>query len=321
MPIPYSRGLHQVADRTWAWLAPDGSWGWSNAGLVEGDGASFLVDTLFDLPLTAEMLAAMTEVTDRSPITDVLNTHANGDHCYGNQLLPPAARIHATEECRHEIHDVPPEVLHRLTTEDLGPVLTPYARRMFGAFDFTGITLRDPDVGFDTDTTVTVGGRDVRLVPLGPAHTGGDAVAYVPDTGVVFAGDLLFVGGTPVTWSGDLAGWIAACDTMAGWQPAVVVPGHGPVTDVDGIGEVRGYLTHVQDELDRSVAAGWTWQEAAERIDLGPYARLPDSERIVISAYNVYRLKGVVQPESSVMDLVVAMAAWLRNRAALSSRE
>ena len=64
----YAKGLHQVADRVWVWLAPDGSWGWSNAGIIEGDGASF-VHTLFDLPLTAEMLAAMSEVTDRSPIT------------------------------------------------------------------------------------------------------------------------------------------------------------------------------------------------------------------------------------------------------------
>ena len=317
MTTPYTKGLHQVADGIWAWLAPDGSWGWSNAGLIEGDGASLLVDTLFDLPLTAEMLAAMTAVSDRSPITDALNTHANGDHCYGNQLLPASTRIHATSACRHEIHDVPPEVLHHLVTADLGPELTPYARRMFGAFDFTGITLRDPDVGFDA--VVTVGGRDVRLVPLGPAHTGGDAVAYVPDAGVVFAGDLLFIGGTPVTWSGDLDGWLAACDTMASWRPEVVVPGHGPVTDVDGILEVRGYLSHVEAELDGAIAAGRPWQEAANRIDLGPYAGLDDAERIVISTYNVYRLRGVEQPESTVMDLIVEMAAWLRNRGTVTA--
>ncbi|MDN3354144.1 MBL fold metallo-hydrolase [Actinomadura sp. DC4] len=315
----YTKGLHEVADHVWGWLAPDGSWGWSNAGLIEGDRASFLVDTLFDLPLTAEMLAAMSEITDRSPITDALNTHANGDHCYGNQLLAPEVRIHATPLCRHEIHDVPPAMLHQLTTTDLGPELTPYVRRMFGAFDFSDITLREPDAGFETEATVTAGGREVRLVPLGPAHTGGDAVAYVPDAGVVFAGDLLFIGGTPVTWSGDLNGWIAACDTMVGWDPAVVVPGHGPVTDASGVLEVRGYLTHVRDGLDASIRAGWSWQEAADRIDLGPYARLPDSERIVITAYNVYRTRGVDQDESSVMDLVVQMSAWLRGRdAALS---
>ena len=56
--VPYTRGLHEVADRVWAWTLPDGGYGWSNAGLVAGSGASLLVDTLFDLPLTREMLAA-----------------------------------------------------------------------------------------------------------------------------------------------------------------------------------------------------------------------------------------------------------------------
>jgi glyoxylase-like metal-dependent hydrolase (beta-lactamase superfamily II) len=312
----YTKGLHEVADRVWAWLAPDGSWGWSNAGIIEGERASFLVDTLFDLSLTAEMLAAMSEITDRSPITDALNTHANGDHCYGNELLAPEVRIHATSSCRHEIHDVPPAMLHQLTTADLGPELTPYVRRMFGAFDFAGITLREPDTGFETEVTVTAGGREVRLVPLGPAHTYGDAVAYVPDAGVVFAGDLLFIGGTPVTWSGDLNGWIAACDTMAAWDPAVVVPGHGPVTDVTGVLGVRDYLTHVRDDLEASISDGRSWQEAADRIDLGPYAQLPDAERIVITTYNVYRAHGVDQDEVGVMDLIVRMSAWLRARTA-----
>ncbi|HEY6857452.1 MAG TPA: fumarylacetoacetate hydrolase family protein, partial [Mycobacterium sp.] len=68
--IPYTRGLHQVADRVWAWMLPDGGFGWSNAGLVVGDGSSLLVDTLFDLPLTREMLDAMAPITDRAPITD-----------------------------------------------------------------------------------------------------------------------------------------------------------------------------------------------------------------------------------------------------------
>ena len=52
MTAPYTNGLHQVADGVHAYLQPDGGWGWSNAGLVEGDGASLLVDTLFDLRLT-----------------------------------------------------------------------------------------------------------------------------------------------------------------------------------------------------------------------------------------------------------------------------
>src|SRR5258705_13853171 len=83
----YSKGLHDLGDGCYAYLQPDGGWGWSNAGLIVGDGSSLLVDTLFDLRLTGEMLAAMETVTTAAPIGTLVNTHANGDHCYGNELV------------------------------------------------------------------------------------------------------------------------------------------------------------------------------------------------------------------------------------------
>ena len=87
MGVPYERGLAEVADGVLAWLQPDGGWGWSNAGLIVDGSDALLVDTLFDLRLTAEMLAAMGAATPGVEIGTVVNTHANGDHCYGNQLL------------------------------------------------------------------------------------------------------------------------------------------------------------------------------------------------------------------------------------------
>lgn len=79
--LPYSLGLHEIGDGLFAYLQPDGGWGWSNAGLVTGGDGSLLVDTLFDLDLTQAMLDAMAKVTDTQPIGTVVNTHANGDHC------------------------------------------------------------------------------------------------------------------------------------------------------------------------------------------------------------------------------------------------
>ena len=81
---PFELGLHEVADGVFAYLQPDGGWGWSNAGLLAGDWSSLLVDTLFDLRLTRRMLDAMDAVTGGRPIDIVVNPHANGDHCYGN---------------------------------------------------------------------------------------------------------------------------------------------------------------------------------------------------------------------------------------------
>ena len=80
--------MHEVADGVWAYLQPDGGWGWSNAGLITVGDRSLLVDTLFDLKLTAEMLEAMRQTTSAAKNIDVLvNTHANGDHWYGNTLI------------------------------------------------------------------------------------------------------------------------------------------------------------------------------------------------------------------------------------------
>jgi glyoxylase-like metal-dependent hydrolase (beta-lactamase superfamily II) len=68
-------------------LQPDGGWGWSNSGLVTGGGASLLVDTLFDLVTTRQMLDGIRSLTDRAPLTTVVNTHSDGDHCFGNELV------------------------------------------------------------------------------------------------------------------------------------------------------------------------------------------------------------------------------------------
>ena len=137
MRLPeYRHGLVELGDGCLAYLQPDGGWGWSNAGLVVGDGGSLLVDTLFDLRLTQEMLDAMAPVTATAPIATLVNTHANGDHCYGNQLVDHAEII-ATTAAAHEMTDVPPSLLAGLVDAP-GEVGELFAR-FFGAFRFEGI--------------------------------------------------------------------------------------------------------------------------------------------------------------------------------------
>ena len=313
--VPYTRGLHQVADRVWAWTLPDGGYGWSNAGLVAGDGASLLVDTLFDLALTREMLTAMKPVTDRAPVTDALITHSNGDHTHGNQLLDGSVRIIAAKGTAEEIaHGMPPEMLAMTQTANLGPVATPYARERFGHFDFSGIKVRNADETFDRELTIDVGGRQVNLLNLGPAHTAADSVVHVPDAGVLFGGDLLFIGCTPIVWAGPIANWVAACDTMIAMDAPIVVPGHGPVTDPDGIRAVRGYLAHVAEQAEAAYRRGLSWAEAADTIDLGEYATWLDAERVVVNVYQRYRELAPDTPQLEIMGLLVMQAEWLAKR-------
>ena len=313
--VPYTRGLHEVADRVWAWTLPDGGYGCSNAGLVAGDGASLLVDTLFDLALTREMLDAMRPITDQAPITDALITHSNGDHTHGNQLLDSSVRIIAAKGTAEEIaHGMAPEMLARIQTADLGPVATRYARDRFGHFDFSGITVRNADQTFDRELTIDVGGRRVDLLNLGPAHTAADSVLHVPDAGVLFGGDLLFIGCTPIVWAGPIANWVAACDAMIALDAPTVVPGHGPVTDPDGIRAVRGYLVHVAEQAEAAYRKGLSFAEAVETIDLGEYATWLDSERVVVNIYQRYRELDPDTPQPELLGLLVMQAEWLAKR-------
>ena len=313
--VPYTRGLHEVADRVWAWTLPDGGFGWSNAGLVAGDGASLLVDTLFDLPLTREMLDAMRPITDGAPITDALITHSNGDHTHGNQLLDAGVRIIAATDTAEEIsHDLSADRLVTIQVADLGPVATPFVRDRFGHFDFRGIRIRNADQTFDRELTIYVGGRQVELLNLGPAHTAADSVVHVPDAGVLFGGDLLFIGCTPIVWAGPIANWIAACDTMIALDAPTVVPGHGPVTDPDGIRAVRDYFVYISEQADAAYAKGLSFAEAVDAVDLGEYASWLDCERVVVNMYQRYCELDPDTPPQELLGLVVMQAEWLAKR-------
>src|SRR5574337_255323 len=310
--VPYTRGLHSVGDRVWAFTLPDGGYGWSNAGLIAGDGAALLVDTLFDLGLTREMLGAMAPITDSAPITDLVLTHADGDHTHGDQLLDGAVQVIAATGTAAEIADrMDPRMLAMFQVTDLGPVATRYVRDRFGHFDFSGITVRNADRTFDRELTVDIGGRAVRLLNLGPAHTAGDTVVHIPDAGVLFSGDLLFIGTTPIVWAGPIANWLAACDAMIALDAPTVVPGHGPVTDPDGIRAVRGYLAYIAEQAEAAHRRGLPVAEAADVIDLAEYATWLDAERVVANVYQRYRELDPELPRLDRMTLLTMQAEWL----------
>ena len=191
--------MHEVADGCLAYLQGDGGWGWSNAGLIVGDGTSLLVDTLFDLSLTQAMLDTLAPHTSAAPIDTVVNTHANGDHCYGNQLVD-GAEIVASAATAAEMSEVPPALLAGLNKApgEVGELF----RSFFGEFEFDGIEVRQPDRTFSGRLDIEVGGRRVELIEVGPAHTAGDTIIVVPDAGVVYTGDILFIGGTPTCGRG-----------------------------------------------------------------------------------------------------------------------
>ena len=110
----FTKGLHDLGGGCFGYLQPDGGWGWSNAGLVVDGEENLLIDTLFDLKLTQEMLDNMRDkVPSAQKIKMLVNTHANGDHTFGNQLIVDAEII-TTVQTAEEMLERPPEFIKRL---------------------------------------------------------------------------------------------------------------------------------------------------------------------------------------------------------------
>jgi glyoxylase-like metal-dependent hydrolase (beta-lactamase superfamily II) len=311
----YTKGLHALGNGSYAWLAPDGTWGWSNAGLVVDGEASLLVDTLFDLALTREMLDAMRAAEPRAAraIGTLVNTHANGDHCHGNQLVE-GAEIIASSASAKEMAELTPEAmagLMRGVAADASPVAR-YFRHCFGAFDFEGIHHTPPTRTFDGALTVRVGSKAVELIEVGPAHTRGDVLVHVPADRTVYTGDILFIDGTPIMWAGPVARWIDACRRIEAMDVDTVVPGHGPITDRRGAAAVRGYLEYVRDEARKRYDAGLDAFDAAKDIALDDYASWGDAERIAVNVDRLYAEFSGAAPTANVAALFGRMAELAR---------
>jgi glyoxylase-like metal-dependent hydrolase (beta-lactamase superfamily II) len=288
----YTRGLHDLGSGCFAYLQPDGSWGFSNAGLVVSDGKSLLVDTLMDLKLTGAMLDEMRrKVPESKQIGTLVNTHSNPDHTFGNQLVE-GAEIIASEACFEEMKAQDPVMMAGMMAKaaELGEGAK-FLRDLMGPpkFDWTGVVATLPTRTFDRELSLRLGSKTLQLVNVGPAHTGGDTMIHIPEDRTVFTGDILFIESHPVIWDGPITNWIAACDKILSWDVETIVPGHGPITDKAGVRRFRGYLVYIRDEARKRFDAGLDPEEAARDISLDPYSDWLDSERLVANVAALYR--------------------------------
>jgi glyoxylase-like metal-dependent hydrolase (beta-lactamase superfamily II) len=303
----YARGIYDLGQRLYAYLSPNGSWYETNTGLIVGDGESLLVDTLLDLPHTHTMLKLMRPLTDTHPIHYLVNTHADCDHCWGNELVT-GAEIISSQACYEEMQQFSPATLMSLAK--LGsllkvaghmPGLTKYRligawwQTMLAPYNTGSVKLTLPSRRFTGELTLQVGGREVHLLEVGPMHTQGDVLVYVPDAKTLYAGDALFVGVTPVLWTGPLEHWIATLDKILQMDIDCIVPGHGAITNKEGVRQLRDYWTFLNSEVRQRYEAGMTAEKAAYDIARSPaftrslFARWDSPERMLTGTYTLYR--------------------------------
>lgn len=316
---PFTQGVHDLGNGVYGYVQPDGTWGWSNAGLIVSDGEAMLVDTLMSVPLTRTMLETLrAKVPEAAAIGRLVNTHANPDHFFGNGLLEDAEII-GTNEAKREMAAFNPQALANLkdTYASMGDAGEFLFETMGRKFDFSGVDhVTLPNRTFDGRLDLSVGGKAVELIDLGPAHTGSDVIVWVPGDRAVFTGDLLFNEGHPIMWAGPIENWIAACQHIIDLDPAVVVPGHGPITDVAAVAAMKLYFEYVRDEARKRFEAGIGFAEAARDINMTEYRGWTDPERIVANVFSLYRQWGVAFSPAEQRDLFGAMGRYHKEMAA-----
>ena len=300
----YEKGLIELKNNIYCYLQPDGGWGWSNAGLIADEEESLIVDTLFDERLTNEMLLEMRRAEPKSiqNIVALVNSHSNGDHCNGNNCVD-TKEIISSEETLKEMSLESPEIMATMIKEAPGMgALGKFFLECFGSFDFAGVNRRLPNKTFKGRTQRKVGDKIIELIEVGPAHTKGDILVYVPSSKVVFTGDILFIEGHPILWAGPVKNWINACEKIIAMEVDFVVPGHGPVTDNRGVDAVKDYLIYIDKEARKRFESGMSALEAAKDIDLDVFSSWGDKERIVVNVHSLYReYKGEEQSEDMML--------------------
>ena len=308
----YEPGIVDFGTGAYAYLQPDGGWGYSNAGLVTDSGEALLIDTMFDVPHTRAMLESFAKASS-ARIGTLVNTHHNGDHCYGNGCVDCEiiATVGAAEAMKHET----PKGLAQFMKAAPGLGTTgEYLIHCFGDFDFDDCATRAPDTTFTGSMSRMVGSKRVEMIEVGPAHTGGDALVYVPSDKTLFTGDILFIDGHPILWAGPVGNWIAACEAIDAMDALTIVPGHGPVTDKAGVRRVKDYLVHVSDAAKARYDAGLGALEAARSIALDDYAGWGDAERIAVNTATLYREFGSKDVPSDAATLFGWMAQLWKDK-------
>ncbi|MEV0667858.1 MBL fold metallo-hydrolase [Actinomadura luteofluorescens] len=253
--------LQRLTAGVHAYVQPDGGWCLNNAGVITSGDTTILVDTAATMRRALALRDAVREVASAPPRI-VVNTHFHGDHTFGNCVFAPEAVVVAHRGTREEA------ILADLHLTGLWPDV-----------EWGDLRLEPPGLTYERRMTLHAGEVRAELFRLGPAHTRDDTVVWLPDQRVLFAGDLVMSGVTPFCMMGSVEGSLRAVETLRGLDPAVVVPGHGPVGGPELLDETEHYLRWTRELARRGLSDGLDPLEIARRAE--PDRRLLDPERLV----------------------------------------
>jgi len=245
-----------------------------NVGIVLGDRLALVVDTGMGPTSGARVLEHARELAGDRPLLLTV-THFHPEHGFGAQVFEEAALVVYNTAQRDELRQKGEAYIQMF--------------RGFGdsvAEQLVDVRLVDPHLTYDgLSAEIDLGGRTARLLTWGRAHTGGDQVVFLPGESVVFGGDLFETRMFPIVPyfppdDTDVDGdrWIEVLGKVIELGPAIVVPGHGEVTNLALVEAVRDYLVTMRDEAAAAKRDGLTADQAVETLASAVRERHPDWE-------------------------------------------
>ncbi len=267
-PADYPLQPRKVAEGVYAVVTPtrelpnpqNKGWNSNSAFVVTGAGV-LVFDTGSSEAIGEALRRAIARVTDQ-PVRWVVTSHAHGDHWLGNAALAgPGVELIAS-----------PGVAQRIRSEG-GRWVADFRRMTGGATGESRVIAPTTLIGGRSERDL--GGTRAVFIPSGGAHSPGDLLVWLPERGVLLAGDVVYSDRMPSTFDGDVRRWIALLEELQALEPAprVVVAGHGEVTDLRGVRRLHDLL-----------AALWQAVRAGYDRGLAGYEMLPQV-RAALAAY------------------------------------
>ena len=253
----------------------------SNAAFVVTPAGVVVIDALGSPALATRLIAEIAKITPQ-PITHVILTHYHADHIYGLQTLKSqGARIIAHRAAREYLNSETARLRLEASRQQLAPWIDANTR------------LVEADEWIDAGKTLTLGGVQFQLVPVGPSHTPEDLAIYMPSEKVLFAGDLVFRSRIPFVGQADSRHWIVALDSLLAFDSKVIVPGHGPLSleARKDMQLTRDYLVYLRSSMGQAAKNMEPFEDAYAATDWTPFEHLP-LFRVAnrMNAYNTYLL-------------------------------
>ena len=214
-----------------------------NCGFIVGDNGVLVIDTRATPRLARQLIEAIQSVTDK-PVQQIFLSHYHAVRVLGTAAFKPRPTIIASEGTRQWIE--------QRGQADYDSEFGRFPRLFKDHHEIPGLTR--PDLSFKDELSVWMGGFEVKLMHVGRGHSQGDSVAWLPDQGVLFAGDLVENRCAVYAGDGYLREWSQTLSRLEALQPRVLLPGRGaPLFDAaasaDAITATRGFLESVWSQV------------------------------------------------------------------------